>query len=430
MTTSVTTSLNIYGSNGLDTYVGWLLVSGIFYQSSLLFYESPFDLKNSSPYSILSFILLISAYITYTIQQFFIFRPENHQTPPSKDKWLGPTDTKNGGYQEDVISTKDNVSFNGLWMPMSALKRLNMDPYIEQSPKNQNTPIVIYFHGNSGNAAGYVHIAEEICLKVEANVFLTDYRGYGASNYPYRPDEQGIILDAIAAFTHVSEKYRNDNVPIILWGHSLGCFPVFYLAYLFPDSINSIILDSPFSTLPSLVAGFLPFPFKWISFAISNLFPNNVLCTLISKFEAPMPVLIMATDKDYLISHKKHSIPLFKILTNGDAHMSPMQFSDKYAKASPYFDMNYYEDSESRKTLCLFNNGSHDFLYKENNYFKIVKDFISAQSYNNNYSKNIQPDVLKQDIYYNCLPYVKKNALVVFILCSVVGSLILRYIIR
>lgn len=403
------------------------MMSSVLYLASLVLHDSHAGAGRGGGCSIVSSTLIVAGCIVYGIQRLFIFKPNRHTFNLLSDcEWARSTFPGARGYQEDTILAKDGVSFVGLWMPADALRCPGKSSCDMELAGDQDTPIVIYFHGNSGNSAGYAHMAEKICKEMRANVFLADYRGYGKSDYLYRPDEQGIAMDAVATFEHVVEKYGNNgHTPIILYGHSLGCFPALCLSSLFPESIDSVILSSPFFTLPRLLAGFLPFPLKWMSFIIRDVFPNSVLCEIIGQSESVVPIIIMATYGDYLVSPLSHSVPIFNILVGGDFRAIPSHLPDVQMDKFPIHNVTCYSHFGAKKRICLFDRGSHDWLHNEGGYFGQINDFISRYS-DRSSGRNAQIGTSDRSSSRNYALHMKRSIPMLFFVCSLVGSFVIR----
>lgn len=107
---------------------------------------------------------------------------------------------------------------------------------------------MIFFHGNAGNmgqrcvlvrsdrlAAPVEQASQQYhCFrlsnvsgfyhKLNINILLVEYRGYGLSEGS--PSEQGLYMDAQAAFDYIMERNDIDRTQIILFGRSLGRCPV------------------------------------------------------------------------------------------------------------------------------------------------------------------------------------------------------------
>ncbi len=112
---------------------------------------------------------------------------------------------------EDVyFKTRDNITLNG---------------WLIKNPKAKST--VLFAHGNAGNISGRL-FKINFFYELGLNVFVFDYRGYGKSQGV--PSEQGIYVDAQAAYDYLQSRGDIDMQCIILYGASLGGIVVTDLA--------------------------------------------------------------------------------------------------------------------------------------------------------------------------------------------------------
>ena len=87
--------------------------------------------------------------------------------------------------------------------------------------------VLLWFHGNAGNIS-YRYEMIRAMMDIPVRIFIIDYRGYGRSEG--RPSEQGLYLDARAAWSYL---IVNRGIPaerIIIFGKSLGGAPAIDLA--------------------------------------------------------------------------------------------------------------------------------------------------------------------------------------------------------
>lgn len=108
-------------------------------------------------------------------------------------------------------------------------------------PVDSNAPFILFCHGNAGNIS---HRLDNIRLLTEMklNALIFDYSGYGRSSG--KPSEEGLYLDALAAFDYLvnEEKIRPEN--IILFGRSLGAAAAIDVAT--KRNPKSLIIESGF----------------------------------------------------------------------------------------------------------------------------------------------------------------------------------------
>lgn len=78
---------------------------------------------------------------------------------------------------------------------------------------------VIHFHGNAQNMTAHFSFVNWLPRR-GFNVFVFDYRGYGAS--AGRPDRRGVYEDALAAIEYVLSRPDVDRSRVAAYGQSLG----------------------------------------------------------------------------------------------------------------------------------------------------------------------------------------------------------------
>ena len=119
---------------------------------------------------------------------------------PSNNQYLTPGQIELA-FEEIQFETPDGELLYGWWLPAQG------DP--------QGT--VYFLHGNAQNVSA--HLTNVSWLPPKGyNVFLLDYRGYGASSGS--PDLEGALLDSITGLEWVLE--RSSETPVFMLGQSLG----------------------------------------------------------------------------------------------------------------------------------------------------------------------------------------------------------------
>src|ERR671918_1940473 len=143
----------------------------------------------------LSFVALSLLPAACRIEDQFIFYPSAtiEQTP-----------RRVGLDFEDVFfATRDGLRLNGWFVP-----------------HRQARSTLVWFHGNAGNISHRVENIKLLHDKLQINIFIFDYRGYGRSEG--RVSEEGTYLDAEAALDFVRSQLGVEPRKIILFGRSLG----------------------------------------------------------------------------------------------------------------------------------------------------------------------------------------------------------------
>jgi uncharacterized protein len=117
-------------------------------------------------------------------------------------------------------------------------------------------PLIIYYKGNSGSFSGE-HIRYERFVSEGFGFLAFDYRGFPMS--PGSISEAGILADAIAAYDWAAAK----NVPIVIWGRSLGTGPATYVASV--RDAKALLLETPFLSAVNVAAERYPIlPVYWV----------------------------------------------------------------------------------------------------------------------------------------------------------------------
>lgn len=148
---------------------------------------------------------------------------------------------------------------------------------------------LLFFHGNAGNIS---HRLESIAIfrGLGLDVFIFDYRGYGASEGG--PDEEGTYRDAEAAWRYLTETRRVAPERIVYFGRSLGAAVAAWLAARRPP--GALILESTFTSAPDLGTDLYPWlPVRWL--ARIDYDTRERLASIAS------PVLIVHSPQDEII---------------------------------------------------------------------------------------------------------------------------------
>lgn len=114
---------------------------------------------------------------------------------------------------------------------------------------------VFVCHGNAGNISHRLERASLMQQRLQTNVLLFDYRGYGRSTGS--PDEEGTYRDARAAYGYLVEKKGIAPARLVLFGESLGAAIAVQLALEKPAA--AIVLESAFASIPEMARAAYPF---------------------------------------------------------------------------------------------------------------------------------------------------------------------------
>ena len=121
---------------------------------------------------------------------------------PSKEVFADPADF---GLRSEAVKFKsvDGTELTGLFFPSSGTA----------------LGTIVHFHGNARNMTSHFPFSAWLA-KEGFNVFILDYRGYGASGG--KPSLDGLVLDAKAALEQAKKLPGAEADKIIIFGQSLG----------------------------------------------------------------------------------------------------------------------------------------------------------------------------------------------------------------
>jgi len=122
------------------------------------------------------------------------------------------------------------------------------------TPKSCRT--ILFFHGNAGNIGSRLPNIEVLVKRLNSNVLIIDYRGYGNSDGT--PSEEGLRLDAEATLEWALNNDQIDNSRIYTFGRSLGGAVAAELAMNKGNSLKGVILENTFTSIADMVDQLMP----------------------------------------------------------------------------------------------------------------------------------------------------------------------------
>ncbi len=213
--------------------------------------------------------LLVIAYLFICIQFYYkqdslLFVPEkleaNHEFSFDSD------------FEENYIIAPDGTKLNSLLFKV-----------------NDPVGVVFYFSGQGGSLDWWGQYADQF-NKMNYDVFMYDYRGFGKSEGSIESEEQ-FYQDAQIAYNFLLESFDEEEITIL--GTSMGSGAASWLAA--QNNPERLILLSPYYSIPDAKNNFQPI--KWLrfipSFLVKYKFKNyqnieNTKC----------PVIVMHGDAD------------------------------------------------------------------------------------------------------------------------------------
>ncbi len=119
-------------------------------------------------------------------------------------------------------------------------------------PAKPGRPVILFFHGNGDFLAGRVGRFKAVTADGSGLVALS-FRGYAGSSGA--PSEQGLLLDAAAAYAFTAARYEAGR--IVVWGFSLGSGVAVALAS--KRAIGQLILEAPYTSTVDVAASMFPY---------------------------------------------------------------------------------------------------------------------------------------------------------------------------
>jgi len=158
----------------------------------------------------------------------------NNWGPQPTFIWKSTVETK-----EVFFETSDGETLCGYWCDSAAL-----DDW-----KLPEKPVVLFCHGNSCTIDQWSWVIDRWTRMIGADVLIFDYRGYGRSTGT--PTEEGLYVDARAAYDWLVEEKKVDPKRILLVGQSLGGGVAMQLAGQVEHRM--LILESTFTCMCDVV---------------------------------------------------------------------------------------------------------------------------------------------------------------------------------
>ena len=121
------------------------------------------------------------------------------------------------------------------------LKLFSQSWTTERKPK----ALVVIIHGVGEHSGRYAHVAR-VFNENRFHVFSFDQRGHGKSEGPrgHTPSTEQLMYDIIKAI-HVAKETFGTELPVFLYGHSLGALEVLYFGTTIQEELIGIIATSP-----------------------------------------------------------------------------------------------------------------------------------------------------------------------------------------
>ncbi|GLE02655.1 hypothetical protein PINS_up011496 [Pythium insidiosum] len=182
-------------------------------------------------------------------------------------------------HEDLMIRTKDGV---------------HLHAWLMRQPDSSSRPTLIFFHGNAGNIGYRLPNAVHLHRKVQCNVLLVDYRGFGHSEG--EPTEEGLRQDAEAVLDAMLKREDIDKTKLVVFGRSLGGAVALHLAHKAGDQVAGVILENTFLSISSMVDALMPLLSYFKPLVLRINWDSETLIQSVSH-----PILFVAGEQDELV---------------------------------------------------------------------------------------------------------------------------------
>lgn len=209
-----------------------------------------------------------------------MFFEENFIFFPSRGFQSVPSDF-NLEFSDIFFKDENDIKLHGWFIPA------------QKSSKS----VILYFHGNGGNISDCLENIVQLNKKLQTDVFIIDYPGYGKSLG--KPTEKTILSCGKAAINKLKtmmDESGSADKKIIYFGHSLGGAVAVDLAL--SDPCNGLVMESTFTSMPDVATHL--FPTLPLASIMRTRFESIIK---IPKITCPLLVIHGENDKTIAISH-------------------------------------------------------------------------------------------------------------------------------
>lgn len=212
-----------------------------------------------------------------------------------------------------------------------------------------------YLHGNSGSIEDCLQFSKYLYNRINCNIFLIDYRGYGLSNLSSKPiclNEFNIDLDAQTGLDYLLSREDIQKTKIVLIGHSLGGAIAINLLKKEENlhKIHACILENTFTSLMDV-----------LNYHVKNF-------RFLKKFNLNL------SKSDFLLSNKYESFRNIKNL-----QVPLLILCSREDKVVPYWMsqiLNLEASNSKLKFLKIFSDMDHNDLFLHKDYYQNLKCFL------------------------------------------------------
>eukprot|EP01095_Lingulamoeba_sp_RSL-Kostka_P006228 TRINITY_DN194_c0_g1_i1.p1 TRINITY_DN194_c0_g1~~TRINITY_DN194_c0_g1_i1.p1 ORF type:complete len:321 (+),score=67.51 TRINITY_DN194_c0_g1_i1:95-964(+) len=192
-----------------------------------------------------------------------------------------PHNRKKKSFLPDKYGFVTDTNFFDITIPCIDGVKINI--WLFTQPESTECPTLLFFHGNAGNISDRLNNIVLLFSKLQVNVAIMEYRGFGDSEG--YPTQKGIQKDSRAALEYLLNEDKIDSDSIFLFGRSLGGAVALELASSdeYKDKIKGIIVENTFTSILDMIDHIMP-PLKIFKFLVTNPWKN---IDIVSKITSP-----------------------------------------------------------------------------------------------------------------------------------------------
>lgn len=224
-------------------------------------------------------------------------------------------------YEKVVFASADGTRLAGWFIPAAGYA---------DSRNAKGT--VIHFHGNAQNMSAHLESVRWLPYR-GFNLFVFDYRGYGASQG--KPEPKGVFEDSKAALDHVRSRPDVDAERLLVLGQSLGgTNAIAVVGSGNRAGVKAIAIEATFFSYSTIADHNMP--------GAGAFFDDNYSAERYIDKLAPIPLLLLHGTSDFVVPYA-HSLRLFEkarepktlITVEGGEHIEAFapRFGGKYQQA-------------------------------------------------------------------------------------------------
>lgn len=217
------------------------------------------------------------------------------------DRVLYGTPEKDGlRYESVAFSSADGTKLTGWFVPAATVK----------NPRKAKGTVV-HFHGNAKNISSHWRYVSWL-PKRGFNVFVFDYRGYGASHG--KPEPKGVFEDSRAALSYVRTRNDVDPQRLFVLGQSLGGNnAIAVVGSGNREGVKAVAIEGTFYSYASIANDRFP--------GAGLIVDNTYSASKYVKDIAPIPLLLIHGMDDRIVPYD-HSVRLLKVAGEPKAMMT------------------------------------------------------------------------------------------------------------